>query len=163
MLHAFVSAHNKYQARSCSSGPSMYYMYAPNIVEWYVMLSWTALSTCAVWVASTTVHRPTWFETTEIHRIPIPGSRAFFSIPGLGGSNPGIENIIHFYVIIRVSTLLCMNVSLYKGIHINDIIYSLNSRAYDSTCVTRCVDCNPCHSAYVSARCSNQTVSVTGC
>jgi hypothetical protein len=47
--------------------------------------------------------------------IPISGSR----IPGLGGSNPeiyniGIENLVHFYVIIAVSTLKYMYIC--KGV-----------------------------------------------
>jgi hypothetical protein len=46
----------------------------------------------------------------------IPGIFLNPEIPGLGSSNFGTENLIHFYIIIRVSTLLYMYISLYEGI-----------------------------------------------
>jgi hypothetical protein len=87
--------------------------------------------------------------------IPIPGSRIpdnFLShgIMRLQSRDLGIENLINFYVVITVSTLIVVCSSAYIG---------LLSRQYDSTCVVRCVDVDP----YVTQRmltssCSNQTV-----
>jgi hypothetical protein len=62
-----------------------------------------------------------------------PGIQDMFlkpEIPGLGGSNPGIENLVHFYVIITVSTLFCVTGDLSSGVsclrrEINNGLYLL--------------------------------------